>query len=99
MHMQGLRIKDIMQEKGITQKKLAEDIGIAEISLSRSLRGNPTIGTLEKIATALNVPITELFSAGTNEELTALIQHKGDYYKATTIAELESIVEKIKAKV
>lgn len=97
--MQGLRIKDIMQEKGITQKKLAEDIGIAEISLSRSLRGNPTIGTLEKIATALNVPITELFSAGTNEELTALIQHKGDYYKATTIAELESIVEKIKAKV
>lgn len=97
--MQVLRIKEIMQKKGITQKKLAEDIGIAEISLSRSLRGNPTLETLEKIATALNVPITELFSAGTNEELTALIQHKGDYYKATTIAELESIVEKIKAKV
>lgn len=99
MYMQELRIKEIMQKKGITQKKLAEDIGVAEISLSRSLRGNPTLETLEKIATALNVPITELFSAGTNEELTALIQHKGDYYKATTIAELEGIVEKIKTKV
>ena len=94
--MKGLRIKEIMQEKGITQKKLAEDIGVAEISLSRSLRGNPTLDTLERIAAALNVPITELFNAGTNEELTALIQHKGDYYKATTIAELEGIVGKIK---
>jgi len=96
MYMKGLRIKEIMQEKGITQKKLAEDIGVAEISLSRSLRGNPTLDTLERIAAALNVPITELFNAGTNEELTALIQHKGDYYKATTIAELEGIVGKIK---
>lgn len=94
--MKGLRIKEIMQEKGITQKKLAEDIGVAEISLSRSLRGNPTLDTLERIAAALNVPITELFNAGTNEELTALIQHKGDYYKATTITELEGIVGKIK---
>lgn len=96
--MKGLRIKEIMQEKGITQKKLAEDIGVAEISLSRSLRGNPTLDTLERIATALNVPITELFNAGTNEELTALIQHKGDFYKACTIAELENIVGKIKEK-
>lgn len=98
MYMKGLRIKEIMQEKGITQKKLAEDIGVAEISLSRSLRGNPTLDTLERIATALNVPITELFNAGTNEELTALIQHKGDFYKACTIAELENIVGKIKEK-
>lgn len=98
MYMKGLRIKEIMQEKGITQKKLAEDIGVAEISLSRSLRGNPTLDTLERIATALNVPITELFNAGTNEELTALIQHKGDFYKACTIAELENIVRKIKEK-
>lgn len=72
--------------------------GVAEISLSRSLRGNPTLDTLERIATALNVPITELFNAGTNEELTALIQHKGDFYKACTIAELENIVGKIKEK-
>lgn len=30
------------------------------------------------------------------QEFTALIQHKGDYYKATTIAELEGIIGKIK---
>lgn len=72
MYMQGLRIKEIMQEKGITQKKLAEDIGVAEISLSRSLRGNPTLDTLERIATALNVPITNLFEKSSDEVIGAV---------------------------
>ena len=31
-------------------------------------------------------------------ELTALIQHKGDFYKASTIEELEQIVAEIKDK-
>lgn len=93
-----LRVKEVCKDKGVTLAEIANKIGVAQASLSKMLGGNPTIGTLEKIATALNVPITELFSTGTNEELTALIQHKGDYYKATTIAELEGIVEKSRLK-
>lgn len=92
----NLRIKEVIKEKGMTITELADKMGINRVNLSNMVNGNPTVETLNKIATALNVPITELFSAGTNEELTALIQHKEDYYKATTIAELESIVEKIK---
>lgn len=94
-----IRIKELCQSKGITQKELADKMGISDISLNKTLRGDyPQLQTLERIATALNVPITELFSVGTNEELTALIQHKGDFYKATTIAELEKVVSKIKEK-
>lgn len=93
-----LRVKEVCKNKGITLAEIANKIGVAQASLSKMLGGNPTIGTLEKIATALNVPITELFSADTNEELTALIQHKGDFYKATTISGLEKIVEQIKEK-
>jgi transcriptional regulator with XRE-family HTH domain len=59
--MEGLRIKEVLSEKGYTQKKLSELTGIAEISLSRSINGNPTFETLQKIASALNVPITDLF--------------------------------------
>lgn len=58
-----LRIKEICKQKGVTQKQLSELSGIAEVSLSKSINGNPTIGTLEKIATALGVEITELFSS------------------------------------
>ncbi len=61
-----LRIKEVCKEKGITQKQLSELSGIAEVSLSKSINGNPTIGTLEKIATALGVEVTELFSASSN---------------------------------
>lgn len=92
------RILEICKEAGINQTELAEKIGLSRVGLSKAINGNPTVDTLERIATALNVPITELFNAGTNEELTALIQHKGDFYKATTIAELENIVAKIKEK-
>ncbi|MFI3331828.1 MAG: helix-turn-helix transcriptional regulator [Rikenellaceae bacterium] len=65
-----LRIKEVCKEKGVTQKQLSELSGIAEVSLSKSINGNPTIGTLEKIATALGVEITELFSTSGSSGLT-----------------------------
>lgn len=92
MYMQGLRIKEIMQEKGITQKKLAEDIGVAEISLSRSLRGNPTLETLERIATALNVPITELFSTD-KQDLCGHVEYKGVVYTIKSRSDLENLLK------
>lgn len=92
MYMQGLRIKEIMQEKGITQRKLAEDIGVAEISLSRSLRGNPTLDTIERIATALNVPITELFSTD-KQELCGHVEYKGTVYTIKSRSDLENLLK------
>ena len=58
-----MRIKELLKQKGTTAKELASQIGISEGALSKSLSGNPTLGTLQKIATALNVDITELFKA------------------------------------
>ncbi len=64
-----LRIKDICTQKGITMKQLAESMGIAATSLSRSLNNNPTIDTLQKIADALGVHLVELFQQPTNDAL------------------------------
>ena len=57
------RIKELIKEKGITLLELSEQIGMksANLSVALSDKGNPTIATLEKIAVALNVPVTELF--------------------------------------
>lgn len=57
------RIKELCKEKGFTISAIAEQIGTTQTSLSRALgdNGNPTLETLEKIATALGVNITELF--------------------------------------
>ncbi|MFI3265429.1 MAG: helix-turn-helix transcriptional regulator [Rikenellaceae bacterium] len=56
-----LRIKEICKEKSITVTALAEMLGVTQESMSRTINGNPTITTLDKIATALGVEITELF--------------------------------------
>ena len=57
------RIKELLKEKGLTLSELSEQIKMKSANLSTALneKSNPTIGTLERIAVALNVPITELF--------------------------------------
>ena len=92
-----LRVKEVCKEKGVTLVEVASKIGVAQASLSKMLGGNPTIGTLEKIADALAVPVTELFQSTSKEELTALISYKGEFFKANTVEELEEVVDKIKS--
>ncbi|WP_321437240.1 P63C domain-containing protein [uncultured Bacteroides sp.] len=54
------RIKDVLKEKGITQKELAEKIGMTEVGLSKAINGNTTNSTVSKIAKALNVSNEDL---------------------------------------
>lgn len=56
-----LRVKELCKNKGISVTELSLRIGIKQESLSRAINGNPTIGTLQKIADALDVEVTELF--------------------------------------
>jgi transcriptional regulator with XRE-family HTH domain len=56
-----LRIKELIKKRGLTMQEFADKLGIARVNLTKTINGNPTKDTLEKIASALNVPITELF--------------------------------------
>ena len=58
-----LRIKEVLKEKGITAVWLASQIGITQPNMSNIVSGKskPSLDTLERIAVALDVPITELF--------------------------------------
>jgi transcriptional regulator with XRE-family HTH domain len=57
-----LRVKDICKEQGITIAILAKRIGVLPPALSRIINGgNTTTDTLQKVANALNVPISDLF--------------------------------------
>ncbi|MDE7461000.1 MAG: helix-turn-helix domain-containing protein [Paramuribaculum sp.] len=58
-----MRVKDLLREKGITAKELAARLNLSEGALSQSLNGNPTLERLTEIATALDVPVSELFEA------------------------------------
>lgn len=54
-------IKELLKERNMTQKELAQKIGISTVSLNRYMTGNPSVSSLEKVAEALNVEISELF--------------------------------------
>lgn len=95
-----LLIKEAIKEKGYTIQYVAEQIGTSKQSLSNVLKnGNPVIGTVAAIARVLDVPITALIDdERTPVELTALVHFGNQFYHATDIAELEAVVESIKAK-
>ncbi len=59
----NLRIKEVLKEQKVTAVSLAEKIGIAQPSMSNIVNGKvtPSLDTLERIADALAVNITDLF--------------------------------------
>ena len=53
-----LRVKELLEEEGITQKKLAEMAGVRESTICDIVRGTRTVINFEhlgKIATALEI--------------------------------------------
>ena len=67
-----LRIKELIKEKGTTIQNIADLIGVNRVTLSNSINGNPTLETLEKIANALDVPVTERFARSSDEVVGAV---------------------------
>lgn len=59
-----VRIKEIMVEKGVSSVSLADIIGVSKVTVSNLINNKtmPSVETLEKIATALNVPMWQLFA-------------------------------------
>ena len=55
-----MRIKEVIKEKGYTQKEYAEKLGMSTVGLAQIVAGKPSYTTLEKIAGALGVEIWEL---------------------------------------
>ena len=62
--MAELRIKEILKERNMTGKSLAESMGKAPQYISNVINGGKgvSINSLEEIAKHLNVPISSLFA-------------------------------------
>jgi transcriptional regulator with XRE-family HTH domain len=91
----GRRVQYLRKQKGFSQEKFAEAIGIATTSLSyiETGRGFMTLPTLEKMSQILEVEPCEIFqfvSTQTNEEMFDFLIKKlelikNDNEKLTTI--------------
>ena len=87
------RILELCKEVGINQTELADKIGLSRVGLSKSIYGNPTVDTLERIATALNVDITDLFKKNdSGEDVNGYIKAKGTVYEIHSFDDLEKVL-------
>lgn len=65
-----LRIKEVAKSKGISITDLADRLGVKQVTLSRTINGNPTIETLRKIAAVLDCDVRELIEPTKEQEQT-----------------------------
>ena len=87
----NVNLKIARERKGLSQKDIAEKIGVAKSTYSLYESGNrePNVQTIKKIADLLNVSADELL--GIYDEPQTLAAHfSGDEY---TEAELEAIMQ------
>lgn len=95
----GLNIEKVLHQKGLNKAKLAELLGRKDNrSYVTNLLKSPSYASLEKIADVLGVDVKDLFDDTKEEGLTALIEYKGEFFKANTVNELEKILAIIKEK-
>ena len=90
-----LRVKSICKEKGLLMEELANKLGVARVNLTKTINGNPTIGTLEKIAEALGVPFLDLFEKKENSEANGYVELDGVIYKITNKEDIKYLADKL----
>ena len=92
-----LRVKEIAKQKGLQLKDVAEKMNITRESLTRAISGNPQLSTLQNIAQALDVEVTELFPAPNPNNVMGYLEYNGEIIKINNNKELFELAEKIRA--
>ncbi|UYU41507.1 helix-turn-helix domain-containing protein [Bacteroides salyersiae] len=92
----ALRIKELIKEKGTTVKELAQKMGISNVGLSQHINGNPSVEVLERIASALGVDISELFTPFSGG-IIGVIRIKDTNYNINSVSDLSRLLDRIES--
>ena len=103
-------IKEMLAAKGLTQKDVANKIGVTQSNISATI-SRPSFPTLERIAAALEVEPWQLLappavveevkqaraqrSGGVGGALVGVVRVGGEIYTADTVQQLRAIVERL----
>lgn len=92
-----LRVKEVIKAKGLTMQQVADVLGITRDTLTRNINGNPTIETLERIANALEVDITELFAPSSSGGIIGVIRIRDTNYNINSVPDLSRLLDRIES--
>ena len=92
-----LRIREILESKDIKVSSLAETVGITRANMSNIVNGKstPSLETLEKIANALEVDITELFAPSSSGGIIGVIRIRDTNYNINSVPDLSRLLDRI----
>ncbi|MEQ8418815.1 MAG: helix-turn-helix transcriptional regulator [Arenibacter algicola] len=96
--MEVLRLKEILGEKNISGKDLAEAVGVSPVSISNIVQGNsfPKPELLLGIARELNVDVRELFRPTKGGAiLNGFVEYKDQLFRILSKEDLENLLKKI----
>ena len=83
-------VKELLKARKMQQKDLAEKMGVAASFLSNALTGNPTIETLMKIASALDVPVSVLLRE--RDYVTGFIEVNGKGFRIDKWEDIQTLI-------
>lgn len=84
-------VKSICRRKGWQLKDLASKMGIDPAALTRALNGNPTLDTINKMATALGVSPTKLIKRQT--DISGFVTVNGEESSFDSLDELAELLK------
>lgn len=94
-----LRVREILESRGMLMKDFAEQIGITRETLTRALKGNPQYNTLKMIADGLGVSVPELFKscapAQVKPDVNGYIEIKGEIHPVRNQEQFMAVYEKV----
>lgn len=100
IHSLLLNVRDLCKRKGLQMKDVAAKMDMAPESLSRALRGNPTLSTLCSLAKALDVSVSRLLATGgdfASEDLLGVISLGGGRTRIIKdVEDLEFLLKSLK---
>lgn len=97
-------IRGIIKRKGFTLTYVADRLtnkkggkGVSLPSLIQTIDGNPTVASLQEIASIIGVTLAELVSEADCSDFIALIKQGGELYSASSIAEARDVLDKLES--
>ena len=58
-----MRIREAIEEQGMTTKQVAEKLNVTLSALNQSISGNPSVKVITNIANAIGIPVWQLFAS------------------------------------
>lgn len=100
-----LNLKEILKDKGITSKELAERLGVTSVTISYIVtnKTTPSLDMLARMAQVLNVKLSTLLGeeplkvADESCGFASYIRYKGIHYTADNLDEFWHQVDELKA--